>query len=130
MKGDGVILDFAVRHYQVLARILAWVGILAIVVLSIVPAEDRLLTGFAVSLEHFVAFGSVAATFTVAYDLSPGRMVFLAFLFCAAVEVAQIPLATRHARFSDFVIDFVASCFAIAIVTLAKRKMSRLLPAR
>jgi hypothetical protein len=122
MKAAGVILNFAFRHYQMLARILAWAGILTIVVLSVVPAEERLLTGFAVPLEHFAAFASVAAAFAIGYDLLLGRMVLLAFLFCAAIEVAQIPLETRHARFSDFIIDFIASCAAIALVYLGRRK--------
>jgi hypothetical protein len=121
----AVLIGF--RHYQMLARILAWAGILTIVVLSVVPAEERLLTGFAVPFEHFAAFASVAAAFAIGYDMSPGRMVLLAFLFCAGIELAQIPLETRHARVSDFIVDFVASCFAIALVTLSKRK--GLLPA-
>jgi hypothetical protein len=41
-----------------------------------------------------------------------------AFLFCGAIELLQLPLATRHARLSDFVIDFFASCFAIVLVFL------------
>lgn len=128
MKTATLILAFALRHYQTLARILAWAGILTIVVLSVVPADERPLSGFAVSLEHFGAFASVAAVFAIGYDLSLGRMVLLAFLFCAAIEVAQIPLATRHARFSDFIIDFIASCCAIALVYLVKRNKGRLLP--
>lgn len=127
MKAAGGILDFAFRHHQMLARILAWAGILIIVVLSVVPADERPLTGFASSLEHFAAFVSVAAAFAIGYDLSLGRMVLLAFLVCAAIEVAQIPLATRHARFSDFIIDFVASYCAIALVYLGKRAKGRLL---
>jgi len=49
------------------------------------------------------------------------RLLLLAFLFCGAIELLQVPLPTRHARLSDFVIDFVASCFAIGLVFVSDK---------
>jgi VanZ family protein len=112
----------AYRHYQVLARFFAWVGIIAIIILSLVPAEDRPLTGFGPPLEHFAAFSLVAAVFAIGYDLSLVRLVLLALVFCAGIELAQIPLPTRHARLSDFTVDFLSCCYAIVLVQFGKRK--------
>jgi len=39
------------------ARALAWIGIFAIIVLSVVPAVDRPVTGLGQWFEHFTAFG-------------------------------------------------------------------------
>jgi hypothetical protein len=117
-------LSKLLNHYQRVARILAWIGIAAIVALSAVPAQDRpvFYLGQPFRLwgrpfvEHGSAFALVATAFAVGYRWSVGQLVLLAFLFCGAVELLQIPLPTRHARVSDLLIDFVAACFAIVLV--------------
>lgn len=122
MNAAAVLLDFTYRHHRLLARVLAWVGIIAISVLSVVPAEDRPLTGFGPPLEHFLAFSLLGAVFAIGYDMSLARLLLLAFLFCAGIELSQIPLPTRHARLSDFTVDFLSCCYAIALVQFAKRR--------
>ena len=113
-------MDWWIAHYRLVARALAWVGILAIVVLSVVPAADRPATGSGPPVEHFAAFTLVAGAFAIGYRLSLIRLVLLAFFFCGGVELLQVPLPTRHARIGDFVIDFVASCFAIVVVLVSE----------
>ena len=92
---------------RALARALAWVGVLAIILLSIVPAIDRPVTGTGQWTEHFAAFALVAGMFAVGYRLSLVQLVVLALIFCGGIELLQITLPTRHARLSDFTIDFV-----------------------
>lgn len=102
-------------------RALAWVGILAIIVLSVVPSVDRPVTGAGQLLEHFTAFALVTGVFAISYRLSLMRLLLLAFFFCGGIELVQVPLPTRHARISDFIIDLVASCFAILFVFFADK---------
>jgi hypothetical protein len=109
-------VNWLIGHYQVAARALAWIGILAIIVLSVVPAAYRPVVGTGQSFEHFTAFALVAGVFAIGYRLPLIRLLFLAFFFCGGIELLQVPLPTRHARVSDIVIDFVGSCFAIAVV--------------
>ncbi len=109
-------MNWLTNHYQMVARVLAWAGILAIIVLSVVPADDRPVTGTGQQFEHFTAFALVAGTFSIGYRFSPVWLLLLAFFFCGGIELVQVPLPTRHARVSDFAIDFVGSCFAIAFV--------------
>src|SRR6266480_952452 len=97
-------------------RGLAWFGILAVVILSVVPSSERPVTGTGQWFEHFAAFALVAGTFAMGYRLSLMRLLLLAFLFCGAIELLQVPLPTRHARLSDLVIDYLGSCFAIGLV--------------
>lgn len=106
---------------RTVARALAWIGILAIIVLSAVPAVDRPVTGAGQLLEHFTAFTLVAGVFAISYRLSLIRLLLLAFFFCGGVELLQVPLPTRHARVGDSVIDFVASYFAILLVFSADK---------
>ena len=109
-------MNWLIGHYRVVARALAWIGILAVIVLSVVPAADRPVTGAGQLFEHFTAFALVAGAFAIGFGLRIIRLLFLAFFFCGGIELLQVPLPTRHARVSDFVIDFVGSCFAIAAV--------------
>jgi len=125
MLSKNSILTWLFRHYQVEARILAWLGILAIVVLSIVPAAERPVTTVGPHLEHFAAFSLTAGMFAIAYDLSFGRLALCALVFCGGVELLQVPLPTRHARVSDFLIDFVTSCFAFGVVVIGKKVIAK-----
>jgi hypothetical protein len=109
-------------HYRVVARVLAWIGILTIIVLSIVPADERPVTGAGHLPEHVAAFVPVAAAFAVGYHrLSLMWRLSLAFLFCGGIELLQIPLPTRHARVTDFIIDLFASWSAIAITLTVEK---------
>jgi hypothetical protein len=103
------------------ARLAAWIGIFAIIVLSVVPAADRPVTGAGQSLEHLTAFAIVSGAFAIGYRLSLMRLVFLAVLFCAGIEILQIPLPTRHARFSDFLVDVAGAFLAILGVFISRR---------
>src|SRR5262249_61328133 len=91
-----------------------------IVVLSVVPAAERPVTEFWPPFEHFAAFALVAGMCAIGYDLPFSRLTLLALLFCGGIELLQVPLPTRHARVTDFVIDFVAACFAFALVRMGR----------
>jgi VanZ family protein len=106
------------------ARTLAWVGILAIIILSVVPTVDRPSTGAGQLIEHFAAFALVAGVFAVGYRFSLMRLLLLAFFFCGGIELLQVPLPTRHARVSDFVIDLVGSYLAIGFVFAGEKLIS------
>jgi hypothetical protein len=110
------IVNWLINHYRVVARVLAGVGILVIIILSIVPAVDRPVTGAGQLPEHFAAFALVMGAFAIGFRRSPIQLLMLAFFFCGGIELLQVPLPTRHARIGDFVIDFIGSCFAIGIV--------------
>jgi hypothetical protein len=109
-------MNWLIAHRTTVERGLAWFGIFAIVILSVVPATERPVTGARQEFEHFAAFALVAGTFAIGYRLSLWKLLLLAFLFCGAIELLQVPLPTRHSRLSDFVIDFFGSSFAIGLV--------------
>ena len=127
--------NWLIGHYKGVARALAWIGIFAIIVLSVVPAVDRPVTGLGQWFEHFTAFALVGGAFAIGYRLSLSRLLLLAFFFCGGIELLQVPLPTRHARISDFVIDFCGSCFAIGCVVVGyefigtnRRRSTNLMP--
>jgi hypothetical protein len=105
------------------ARVLAWIGICSIIVLSVIPANERpvgsgvwLGETLGLLVDHIAAFSLMAGAFAIGYRFSVAQLVLMALCFCGGIELIQILLPTRHARVGDFVIDFVASCVAIAIV--------------
>jgi hypothetical protein len=63
-------MDWLISRYTVVARTLAWIGILAIIVLSVVPANDRPVSGVGQGLEHFTAFALVGGAFAIGYRFS------------------------------------------------------------
>jgi VanZ family protein len=119
-------MDRFLIRYLVVSRVVAWIGIAGIVVLSVVPANERPM--FAELwfnewsghfIEHFSAFSLAAAAFAIGYyRFSLLQLLLLAFFFSAGIELLQILLPTRHARTSDFMVDFVALSIAIAIVRI------------
>jgi len=112
-------VNWFLDYYRIAARALARIGILAIIVLSVVPAVDRPVTGFGQLFEHFTAFALVGGAFAIGYRFSPTRLLLSAFSFCVGIELLQVMLPTRHARVSDFVINFVGASFAIGCVVAA-----------
>jgi hypothetical protein len=112
-------MDRLISRYTVVARTMAWIGIFAIIVLSVVPANDRPVSGVGQGFEHFTAFALVGGAFAIGYRFSLIRLLVLAVFFCGGIELLQVPLPTRHARVSDFLVDTVGACFAIVCVFVA-----------
>jgi VanZ family protein len=95
-------------------KALSWLVIVGLVILTIVPADERPLTGLQHDLEHFVAFGLTGFLFGLAHAGYFRLLCLYAILFTLALELSQIPLATRHARVEDFIVDAVGACLGIA----------------
>jgi VanZ family protein len=110
-----------IPRYILAARFVAWTGFVAITAFTVVPASFRPVTGVGSNFEHVTVFFGVFAAFSVGYELSAARLVLFALLFCGGIELIQIPLPTRHARVSDFIVDFAASSLAIGITLMGKK---------
>lgn len=99
-------------------KVSAWLLVAALVLVNVVPASERPVTGINHDLEHFIAFAVLAAAFSLAYShLGMRILLSVGGFFTLAVELAQIPLPTRHARFEDFFWDTAAVWFAVILVT-------------
>jgi VanZ family protein len=119
------VVNWSTDQYKGLFRALAWLGVFAILILSVVPADERPVFGIGQGFEHVTAFGLVAGVFAIGYRLTLIRLLLMALLFCGGIELLQVPLPTRHARVSDFVIDLLGSYLAIALVAVHSRFVTR-----
>ena len=108
-------------------RILAWMLIGAVVILSLVPPTLRPVTGASHDLEHFAIFALCGYAFGVGYR---SRHLFHAVAlvtFAGSIEVLQFTAPGRHARMLDFVVDAIASCAGVLIgwVTLKVNRLAQ-----
>ena len=93
-----------------IARIAAWLLVVAIVVMTLGPPTVRPVSGFNRSLEHVAAFALLGLAFGLAY---PDRRILLALIgvaVAALMETLQLVVPGRHAYFSDFVINAGGAC--------------------
>ena len=105
----------------VFGRVIAWSLLIAIVVMTVVPASLRVVTGTPHNVEHALVFLVTGIAFGLGYELRITVICAAAIVFCAALELLQLAVPGRHARLSDFLIDSGAASFGIAIPWVARR---------
>jgi VanZ family protein len=102
-------------------RLLACTLISGLVILTIVPASERPVTGVEHHYEHFLAFSFSGLIYALSY---PRRLVILftrGVGFALALELLQVPLPSRHARLGDFVVDALAGCGGMVVSYLSTK---------
>jgi hypothetical protein len=109
------------RVNPILTRCSAVAAILAVVFLTVAPAQERPVTGLGQIPEHLLAFGLVGITVALATNLQFRYLLAGAISFALLLELAQIPLPTRHARIEDFIIDALGACGGVLIVSALRR---------
>ena len=118
---DDPTLNAYVRKMKKLAekaaRIAAWILALAIVILSIVPAEFRPQTSMPHQFEHFAIFFATGVAYMCGYS-QRALKVAIALGLPGMIEIAQIYVPGRHARFSDFIVDAAALCAGLALASV------------
>jgi hypothetical protein len=115
-------LEFGGPMIERILKVTSWLIVAALVIITIVPANERPITGLQHDLEHFSAFWVAGLTFGLAYAGYLRAYLLSAIVFTLALELSQIPLATRHARLEDFVVDATGACLGI-VVAYACRKL-------
>ena len=104
---------FTYPKVQRFFQVTAWLLALAIVVLSLGPPSSRPVTGAGNNVEHLLIFLATGAAFGLGYARRYWLLVIALVTFAAAIELAQILVPGRHARFTDFLTDGAASCLGI-----------------
>ncbi|HMK70107.1 MAG TPA: VanZ family protein [Xanthobacteraceae bacterium] len=106
------------------ARISAWLLIVAIVILSLVPPGLRPTFGGLHTLEHFAIFAAAGLAFGLGYRPRYSTAIGLV-IFAGVIEIAQLLVPGRHARLSDFIVDAAAACIGLAAAALWRRNQWR-----
>jgi hypothetical protein len=94
-------------------RAMAWLALVAIIVLSLVPPGARPTTFFPHKIEHAGIFLFDGLAFGITYFGYERLLSIWAVIFCGGIELAQLMIPGRHARLSDFFVDAIAVCVGI-----------------
>lgn len=97
------------------AQVVAWLLLIVIIVLSLVPPQLRPETGAPHNVEHFALFAAAGLAFGFGYSRRPARVAFALIIFAGAIELAQKLIPGRHARLSDFIVDAAAMCVSVVV---------------
>jgi VanZ family protein len=102
---------------QRLFQIAAWLLLLTIVVLSVIPPEDRPVTPAPHDFEHVAIFVATGLAFGLGYSRHLVQILAL-MAFSAAIEIIQLGIPGRHARVSDFVVDALSVSIGVGLAFL------------
>ena len=85
-------------------RILTWGCVALLALLSLLPAQEMVRTGFPGELEHFVAYAGSAAIAMAGYGTSRGvaRITTCFWLYAGLLEYLQHFSPGRHPSIGDF----------------------------
>ena len=104
------------RAISRILTVVASLGVLAIIVASLVPGEDRPHTGYSGHTEHFVSYALVAGTFGLARTSTRARLSILGLLATLSgfMELAQLFVPGRHSALSDALVSSAGACVGLA----------------
>jgi VanZ family protein len=104
-----------------IARVTAWLLVLAAAFLTLAPRSFRPVTGVEHDLEHFLAFTLLGLVLATGY---PNRRLVLALAGIAMaglLETFQAWAPGRHANVSDFAVNAIGMCVGVAFVAVIDR---------
>ena len=108
-------------NLELLVRLLSWIALCAIVMLTLVPPSWRPVTGASQAAEHLAAFFLLGGFFAFGYRRNLLAIGALVVAVIGILELCQLFVPGRHARASDFILNAVGACAGIAIAWLWAR---------
>jgi VanZ family protein len=105
------------RFLVPLARATGFFGVLAIIVLSLVPGTHRPHTGLPGEAEHFIAYCLTAFAFALGFQPLVYRLVLAIGLALLAglMEVLQHFVPGRHSALADAIVSSLGGLFGLAL---------------
>ena len=100
-----------------IARAAGFFGVLAIIVLSLVPGTYRPHTGLPGEAEHFIAYYATAFAFALGFRSRASRVVIVLglTLLAGSMEVLQLWVPGRHSAIIDAVVSSSGGLLGIAL---------------
>lgn len=121
------------NYFRMLIRSAAWLSILTVLVVTIVPIGFRPTTPFSPNIERFCVMAVVGALFAAAYPRKLWLIVLSLSLAAALFEPLQFIAAGRHPSLHDVEVKSLGAAigaaigYAIAFACQADRARSRAL---
>jgi hypothetical protein len=99
----------------IILRIIAWLLTAAVTFATLGPARFRPHSALGQDGEHALAFVLVGLAFGLAYTRHRLLTAGIAVVLIGVLELLQLWMPGRHARFEDFIVDALAACVGIAV---------------
>ena len=112
------VLPMRTSLIMTLFRILTWGCLALLALLSLLPAQEMVRTGFPGELEHFVAYAGSAAIAMAGYGMRRGvaRIIGCFWLYAGLLEYLQHFSPGRHPSIRDFAMSALgALCGGIGV---------------
>ena len=109
-----------------LTRAIAWLYAAALVLLTLGSPRYRFETVLSHDVEHLVALSICGLLFSSGYRSRPLLVPMAGVGFVAALEVLQIGVAGRHAKWTDFAMDALGFCIVVGVDLVVSRIRDRL----
>src|SRR6202035_1120124 len=110
----------------IMLRIFAWLLAAAVTFATLGPPRFRPHADLGQDGEHALAFVLVGLAFGVAYPRHRRLTAVGAGILIGMLELLQLWMPGRHARWEDFVVDALAACAGIAVAAVLDWLLRRL----
>jgi VanZ family protein len=106
-------------------RIIAWLLTAAVTFATLGPPRLRPHSALGQDGEHALAFVLVGLAFGLAYPRRRLLTAAIATVLIGVLELLQLWMPGRHARWEDFIVDALAACVGIAAAAVLEWAMRR-----
>jgi VanZ family protein len=109
-----------------LSRAIGWACVAAIIVLSLVPGDERPHTGLAGQIEHALAYFGTAVFLALGFRTMRDRVAVISLLvgLAAVLELIQRMIPGRHAQFIDWFASSLGAAAGVLAIILLERVLT------
>jgi VanZ family protein len=108
-----------------LLRLVAWLLAAAVTFATLGPQDLRPHPVLGQHGDHALAFVLVGIAFGLAYPQRRWTVSAVAIALIGLLEIMQLWVPGRHARFEDFVVDALSACVGLALSAAADRMIAQ-----
>ena len=110
-----------------LSQVVGLACVAVLIVLSVLPANERPHTGFPGQIEHAAAYFGAAVFLAFGYPTARGRIATIALLvgLAATLEIIQLVIPGRNSQFIDWFASSFGAGFGVLAVILMEHLMAR-----
>ena len=109
-------------------RVLTWFCVVLLAILSLLPAQDMVRTGFPGRVEHVVAYAGSAAIAMAGYGARRGAAQIVAsfWVYAGILEYLQHFSPGRHPAIGDFMASALGALCGGLVIALIRRRLGPL----